>query len=702
MTDTTQDGAFQVGDLINNTYRIEAILGRGGTSEVYRARSEISGRVVAMKVLRSEFASNDEYLTLLTREEQIRDVSHAAVVRYSENNRTADGSVYLVMDYVEGPDLAEKMKDGGLSADALMEVARRVCEGLEAVHSQNIVHRDLSPDNIILRHGAPSEAVIIDFGIAKDTTPGAVTIVGNEFAGKYAYAAPEQLYGQSDHRSDIYSLGVVLLAVFRGETPNIGSNVKEMIDRKSAPLDTEGVPEPLRPLIDRMTEPDPARRFQSVGEVLDVIWGDEDRGRPSFVSYVPRPPPDAETAPEPAVKRRGGAMAALVGVVLLGAGGAGAYFSGALDAYLGPNYPLADPYTLTAAKTPDMGVRVRGFAPSPEAEDVIGAAVGRMDGAADLTLAEGDIPPGWSGGIAALLAILDPLSEFELDVTGAEAAVRGFAAAPEIRHDVARRLDEGMPPPLSGGAESLFGPRTLALDALRSLFKRLGDCGPLTLVDPPEAGYPIGARVTITGDVASAEKRAELYDQLARMSGNRVVVLDATVLNPALCRILQKLPDAPSGGIRFEFSYGDRPGLNPDGRYEPGDNPVIDLVLPSTLADGHLWVLITDVSGNVFNLFPTEGTGRIADLPVGADGTRRLRVAHPTAAVEEDDSLIGFFIDETFGKSKVSVLQAAEPSFPAMRPIAETVQSFTAALDTRLVGDGLVVERVDSRILESR
>ena len=107
-----------------------------------------------------------------------------------------------------------------------------MAEGLHAAHTRNIVHRDLSPDNIILRDGDPAQAVIIDFGIAKDTNPGAETIVGNEFAGKYSYAAPEQLSGRTDARADIYSLGALLLANFRGASPQLGANPMEVVENK--------------------------------------------------------------------------------------------------------------------------------------------------------------------------------------------------------------------------------------------------------------------------------------------------------------------------------------------------------------------------------------------------------------------------------------------------------------------------------------
>ncbi|MDP4990690.1 MAG: serine/threonine protein kinase, partial [Marivita lacus] len=274
MTDSRPGDLFQAGDLVNNTYRVEAILGRGGTSDVYRARSEISGRLVALKVLKSEFSTNEDYLLLLTREEAMREIRHDAIVRYSENHRTADGHVYLLIDYVDGPGMDKKLKQGPMSADDLLVICKRVAEGLQAAHERNIFHRDLSPDNIILRDGDPAQAVIIDFGIAKDTNPGAETIVGNEFAGKYAYAAPEQLAGKTDARTDIYSLGASLLANFRGKSPDIGRNPMEVLQKKAEPLDTEGVPEPLKSILDKMTQPNPDDRFQSAVEVLDALAGE--------------------------------------------------------------------------------------------------------------------------------------------------------------------------------------------------------------------------------------------------------------------------------------------------------------------------------------------------------------------------------------------------------------------------------------------
>ena len=271
MKDPRAKDIFQLGQLLNNTYRVEAVLGRGGLSEVYLARSTISGRVVAIKALRAVFADNESYTSLLTREEGVREIRHDAVVRYFDTQRTPDGIVYLVMDYIEGKALDIVLREGGMSMEDVLAVGERVLAGLADAHRNNIVHRDIAPDNIILRAGDPRQAVIIDFGIAKDTTPDAVTIVGEGFAGKLGYAAPEQFGGHTDPRSDIYALGAALLATYLGKKPNMGKQPMEVLPKKMQPLDTEGVPEPLRMLILRMTEPDAKKRFQTADEAVALF-----------------------------------------------------------------------------------------------------------------------------------------------------------------------------------------------------------------------------------------------------------------------------------------------------------------------------------------------------------------------------------------------------------------------------------------------
>jgi len=259
------EGLLKPGAVLNSTYKIEALVGEGGTGEVYRAVNTASQRTVAIKILKAQFSQDPKFIDLMRRE-LLHNVSDDAVVRYYDLLRTAEdqgGLYFLVMDFIDGPSVADLMRDGPVSVDKLMILARRVTQGLAACHGASIFHRDISPDNIILRDGDPAQATLIDFGIAKDVRPDAKTVVGGGFAGKYEYAAPEQLDGIADSRSDIYSFGMTLLAAARGESPKLGTSFLEIVKAKHTPVDIEGVGEPLRTLLDAMIRPAPDDRRSS-------------------------------------------------------------------------------------------------------------------------------------------------------------------------------------------------------------------------------------------------------------------------------------------------------------------------------------------------------------------------------------------------------------------------------------------------------
>lgn len=716
MLESRPGDAFQPGELVNNTYRIEALLGRGGTSDVYKARSEISGRLVALKVLKAEFSGSDEYLVLLTREEGIREVRHDAVVRYSENHRTPDGHVYLLMDYVDGPGLDRKLKQGPMPAEDLIVICRRVAQGLQAAHARNIVHRDLSPDNIILRGGDPAQAVIIDFGIAKDTNPGAETIVGNEFAGKYAYAAPEQLSGHTDARSDIYSLGALLLANFRGKPPESGRNPMEVVERKKQRLDTAGVPEPLKTLIDRMTDPDPERRMQSAAEVLACLdnpgTGDADA---TIIVPVPRqaaapqpaPRPAVATAPapvgEPARRSRGGLIAAALVVAVLAAGIAGGYLWGAFDRFLGPALPVADPYSLIVEKRDNAPPRAVGYVPSAPVRDAIDALMQRHSGQSDLTLASGAIAASWGADVLAALAPVEALDQWRLVVSGNKAQLTGATTDRAARDRVAAAFRDGLPGALDGKAAIELTEVFLPAADVQAILRGRADCGPLGLPDPPATGYGPDTPVRVTGRVAGTATRVALFDALRARVGDRKVILDVEVLNPTLCLIEAHLPKAPESGIRVAFTMGDRDEPNPSGRFFVGENPVIDVVLPADVTDGYLTVSILDVSGNVFHLLPNlnRPENAVAALRGGAAGQVPVRVAFSLDEVR-DKGRLGFTVDDsTLGKSKVIVLHSGKPLFDGLRPTQESAKGFAEALGKLSDADAEAILSLDSRILET-
>ncbi len=725
MTDSRAGDLFQPGDLVNNTYRIEAILGRGGTSDVYRARSEISGRLAALKVLKAEFSSNDDYLVLLTREEEIRDIRHDAVVRYSENNRTADGHVYLVMDYVDGPGLDQKLKAGPMSAGDVLTVCKRVCEGLEAAHARNIVHRDLSPDNIILRDGDPAQAVIIDFGIAKDTNPGAETIVGGEFAGKYAYAAPEQLSGKTDQRTDIYSLGALLLANFRGQKADAGRNLLEVVENKKEPLNTEGVPEPLKSILDKMTAPNPDDRYQSAGDVLRALAAARNgsaapqddlddatviapRAAPAAapsVAPVTQPDPKPKATPakaEPAKSSRGGVVAAVGALAVVGIG-AGGYFGGLFDSFLAPRYPTVSPYTLVADKRPGQAPRAVGFVPSETVRDAMTGEITSEGGDVDLTLASGDISDTWGTAVTGVIDAAMDLDEWRFVVEGNEARLTGQTTDQALHAELEQLYSAGLPAGLQGTAdielESLF----LSADEVRPILSGLADCGALKLIDAPSTGYGPETPIKVGGTLASRDSLVGLDTALTALAGSRPIDLEQiTLLNPTLCLIENFLPSAPTSDISIAFFNGEQGNApNPTGDFIVGQNPVIDVDLPDDVQDGYLSVSVLDVSGNVFHLLPnvTRQDNDIASLRDGESGPISVRVAY-SIDESQDNGGIAFQVDDTaLGKSKVIVLHTDNQLFSTIRPTAESAAGYAEALREQDRNVETQILSLDSRIL---
>ncbi len=725
MTETRAGDLFQPGDLVNNTYRIEAILGRGGTSDVYRARSEISGRLAALKVLKAEFSSNDDYLVLLTREEEIRDIRHDAVVRYSENNRTADGHVYLVMDYVDGPGLDQKLKTGPMSASDVLTVCKRVCEGLEAAHARNIVHRDLSPDNIILRDGDPAQAVIIDFGIAKDTNPGAETIVGGEFAGKYAYAAPEQLSGKTDQRTDIYSLGALLLANFRGQKADAGRNLLEVVENKKEPLDTQDVPEPLKSILDKMTAPNPDDRYQSAGDVLRALAAARNgsaaaqddlddatviapRAAPAAtpsVAPVTQPDPKPKASPakaEPAKSSRGGVVAAAGALAVVGIG-AGGYFGGLFDSFLAPQYPTVSPYTLVADKRPGQAPRAVGFVPSETVRDAMTGEITSEGGDVDLTLASGDISDTWGTAVTGVIDAAMDLDEWRFVVEGNEARLTGQTTDQALHAELEQLYSAGLPAGLQGTAdielESLF----LSADEVRPILSGLADCGALKLIDAPSTGYGPETPIKVGGTLASRDSLVGLDTALTALAGSRPIDLEqVTLLNPTLCLIENFLPSAPTSDISISFFNGEQGNApNPTGDFIVGQNPVIDVDLPDDVQDGYLSVSVLDVSGNVFHLLPnvTRQDNDIASLRNGESGPVSVRVAY-SIDESQDNGGIAFQVDDTaLGKSKVIVLHTDNQLFSTIRPTAESAAGYAEALREQDRNVETQILSLDSRIL---
>ncbi len=265
-------GAVSVGTTLNGIYEVERLIGVGGMGEVYKGRAIQTGDAVAIKMIRPELARDEAALALFRREAAaLHNLYNEAIVRYYVFTiDPGTQSPYLAMEFVDGQPLSERIKQAPLSLDEVDVLRRRIGPGLHAAHLLGIVHRDVSPDNIILPGGSIARAKIIDFGIARSSILGEGTVIGSGFAGKYNYVSPEQLGlygGDVTGRSDMYSFGLVLAEAMTGKPLDMGGSQVQILEKRRRLPDLSGIDARIRPLLARMLAADPAERFADMSEV---------------------------------------------------------------------------------------------------------------------------------------------------------------------------------------------------------------------------------------------------------------------------------------------------------------------------------------------------------------------------------------------------------------------------------------------------
>lgn len=269
-------GTIVPGTVINNNYRIVSLLGAGGMGEVYSGDALFGGPPVAIKMVHRNLASDPKVMALFEREAAIlASLYDPAIVRYFNAVYDAETELFcLIMEYVDGMPLDRWVHAHGVlnekQAAALMI---RLADGLARAHEANVVHRDLSPDNVMLRDGDLAKAVLIDFGIAKSNEDRGVSLAG-ELAGKFKYMSPEQLGdygGMVGPQADMYGLALLMAAVIVGKPLPMGGNVVEAVNARRQIPDLSGIPPRLRPLFAHMLEPDPAQRPASMRDVVRLL-----------------------------------------------------------------------------------------------------------------------------------------------------------------------------------------------------------------------------------------------------------------------------------------------------------------------------------------------------------------------------------------------------------------------------------------------
>ncbi len=287
-------------------YRISNVIGAGGMGEVYRASDTKLGRDVALKVLPSDMAGDPDRLARFQREARaVAALNHPNVVTvYSVEE--ADNVHFITMELIEGQPLDRLISADGLPVDRIIEIATALAEALAAAHEKGILHRDLKPANVMVT--SEGRVKVLDFGLAKDvsaesSTDATLTSAGHTQAGIVmgtpAYMSPEQVSGRTlDHRTDIFSLGVMLYEMTTGHRPFVGTSSAELVSsilRDSPASVTEvrpDLPSDISRVIRRCLEKDPRHRVQTARDVSNEF---RDLARPT-TRNTPLSTPHTRTA----------------------------------------------------------------------------------------------------------------------------------------------------------------------------------------------------------------------------------------------------------------------------------------------------------------------------------------------------------------------------------------------------------------------
>jgi eukaryotic-like serine/threonine-protein kinase len=305
--------------IFNNRYRVDGTLGNGGMANVYVGTDTLLRRRVAIKVLREQYASDDDFVKRFSYEAQsAAKLSHPNIVNVYDFGRE-DHSYYIVMELVDGATLGDIMRDERVLPEPVaVDYAIQIASGLAYAHRQGLLHRDVKPANILVTKD--DVVKLSDFGIARAvsehtlgvTQPGMVM-------GSVAYISPEQAQGHDiDERSDLYSVGVVLYQMLTGALPFTGDNpvavALKHVSEAPKPIDPEttGVSPAVASIVGRLLRKDPADRFSSATELASALR--EARERPNVTHgadgfadaptsrlrtvTVPKPPPRRSVAPD--------------------------------------------------------------------------------------------------------------------------------------------------------------------------------------------------------------------------------------------------------------------------------------------------------------------------------------------------------------------------------------------------------------------
>ncbi len=283
---------LEAGSAFGPRYRIESLVGEGGMGKVYKAYDKDLDRIIALKLVRPELSSDPVSMDRLKQELLLASkISHKNIVRIHDLG-DVNGVKFISMAYVDGEDLCQVIaRRGRLDIGRATHLARQICKGLEAAHHESVLHRDLKPQNILVDQ--QDNAFILDFGLARSVDAGAA--MAGEVTGTPRYMSPEQAEGLPiDHRSDIYSVGLILYEMVTGDLPFSSDTVMQaMYQRvtqapKNPKLLNPELPDYFVNIIMKCLEKDPTKRYQTAGALLKDLDAGAPPQRRNFTLALPR------------------------------------------------------------------------------------------------------------------------------------------------------------------------------------------------------------------------------------------------------------------------------------------------------------------------------------------------------------------------------------------------------------------------------